>query len=175
MKHVPVVRDDGKLINIVPKRGHLFTCQLGCCCGRTERGFAPSFRDLYHTEWERRKLRNQVHLTHTACLGPCSLANVALLLFDGHALWFHSLNTEALVITLYEYIESLLATGAYCSPPSVLQGHRFDGFLPSSGQQEAAQVNTQSVDATHGEKSEPTRHANLSYKKIFGEMHATVG
>jgi cobaltochelatase CobN len=137
MKHVPVVRDDGKLINVVPKRGHLFTCQLGCCCGQTERGFAPSFPNLYHTEWERRKLRNRVHLTHTACLGPCALANVALLLFDGHALWFHSLNTEALVIALYEYIEALLAAEACFPPPPVLREHYFDGFLPRSEQEKA--------------------------------------
>ena len=129
------MRADGELIKVVPKIGHLFTCQHGCCCGRTERGFAPSFRDLYHTEWERRKLRNHVHLTHTACLGPCSLANVALLLFDGHSIWFHSLNTEALVIALYEYIEALLAAETYISPPAALQEHRFGGFVVKSRQE----------------------------------------
>src|SRR2546429_9873035 len=35
------------------------------------------------------------------CLGPCALANVVLLLFDGHALWFHSVNADPLVLILY--------------------------------------------------------------------------
>ncbi len=49
--------------------------------------------ELYHNEWERRKLRNTVHLTQGGCLGPCPLSNVVLVLFDGRAIWFHSFNT----------------------------------------------------------------------------------
>ena len=41
-------------------------------------------------------------LTIGGCLGPCALANVALLLFDGRALWLHSMNTEARVLALYD-------------------------------------------------------------------------
>ncbi len=125
----PVIRSDGKLIKVVSKQGQLFVCQLGCCCGKTERGFAPTFEKLYHEEWERRKLRNKVHLTSTACLGPCSLANVALLLFDGHSIWFHSLGTEEHVLALYDYIEVMLREDGYLPPPTALHDLIFDGFM----------------------------------------------
>lgn len=124
----PVVRSDGKLIKVVPKQGQLFVCQLGCCCGKTERGFPPTFETFYHEEWERRKLRNKVHLTSTACLGPCSLANVALLLFDGHSTWFHSLSTEEHVLAIYDYIEAMLYENDYFPPPPALNDFVFDGF-----------------------------------------------
>lgn len=122
---------DGSRINVVPQRGQLFVCELGCCCGRTERDFAPLSHDLYHTEWERRKLRNKVHLTFTACLGPCAVANVALLLFAGEAIWFHSLNSEELVVALYDYIEEMLREARHLPPPAPLCEHVFVGYMPA--------------------------------------------
>jgi cobaltochelatase CobN len=103
-----VVRADGRVVNVARPRGQLFVCATGCCCGRTDDGFAAVPTDLYHHEWERRRLRNAVHLTIAGCLGPCALANVVLLLFDGQALWFHSVNSEALVAALYDHIEAML-------------------------------------------------------------------
>src|SRR5215208_3877794 len=105
-----VQRSDGRMVNAGTKRGMLVVCATGCCCGRTERGFAPVPTDLYHSEWERRKLRNKVHLNQGGCLGPCPLANVTMLLLDGRSYWFHSLNDEALIVALYDYIEQLLAS-----------------------------------------------------------------
>ncbi|WP_236600229.1 (2Fe-2S) ferredoxin domain-containing protein [Ktedonobacter sp. SOSP1-85] len=129
MKNTLVVREDGKLIKVVQKRGHLFVCAHGCCCGKTERDFAPVPEELYHHEWERRRLRNKVHLTFSACLGPCSLANVALLIFDGTTTWFHSLNTAEQILALYEYIEKRLLGDAPL--PKDLQECVFDGFSPA--------------------------------------------
>jgi len=123
-----VYRADGKLVNVVRKQGHLFVCVTGCCCGHTERGFAPVPVDLLHEEWERRKLRNKVHLTQAGCLGPCPLANVAMLLFDGRHIWFHSLNSAELVLALYDYIEAMLAAQAYLPPPPVLAPFTFTSF-----------------------------------------------
>src|SRR5438132_13611832 len=99
---------DGRLVNVARFRGQLFVCADGGCCGRIEDGFAPVPRELFHEEWERRRLRNVVHLTTGGCLGPCALANVVLLLFDGQALWFHSIDSSALVYALYDYVEQLL-------------------------------------------------------------------
>jgi nitrile hydratase accessory protein len=110
-----VVRADGRLVNVARPRGQLFVCATGCCCGRTDDGFAAVPTDLYHDEWERRRLRNLVHLTIGGCLGPCALANVVLLLFDGQALWFHSINSDALVGALYDHIEAMLETDV-CPP-----------------------------------------------------------
>jgi nitrile hydratase accessory protein len=103
-----VRRADGRMVNVARSRGHLFVCSEACCCGRVEDGMAPVPVDLYHAEWERRRLRNIVHLTIGGCLGPCALANVVLLLFDGQSLWFHSVNSDTLVLALYDYIETML-------------------------------------------------------------------
>ena len=128
MKRNLVLRSDGKMVNVVRKQGHLFVCSSGCCCGHTDRGYAPVPVDLYHEEWERRKFRNRVHLTQGGCLGPCPLANVALLLFDGHSLFFHSLNTEQQIRALYDYVERMLEADAYLPPPPDLADYYFTGF-----------------------------------------------
>jgi nitrile hydratase accessory protein len=120
-----VVRADGRLVNVARPRGQLFVCATGCCCGRTEDGFPPVPTDHYHQEWERRRLRNVVHLTIGGCLGPCALANVVLLLFDGHAHWFHSLNSEALVLALYDHIDAMLDAGAVLPAPPALTACQF--------------------------------------------------
>ena len=103
-----VERLDGRMVNSGQLRGMLFVCATGCCCGRTERGFAEVDEDLYHGEWIRRKLRNRVHLNQGGCLGPCVLANVVMLVMDGRPVWFHSVNDSAVVGAIFDYIEGLL-------------------------------------------------------------------
>src|SRR5688500_6041633 len=120
-----VIRSDGRLVNVARPRGHLFVCASGCSCGRTEDGFAPVPVELFHDEWERRRLRNVVHLTIGGCLGPCALANVVLLLFDGQAQWFHSVNANELVLVLYDHVERMLAAGDVLAPPAALAPYHF--------------------------------------------------
>ena len=120
-----VVRPDGRLVNVARPRGQLFVCASGCCCGRTEDGFTPVPAETLHREWERRRLRNIVHLTLGGCLGPCALANVALLLFDGEAQWFHSVNSDALVLRIYDHIEEMLGAGRCLPPPPDLAAYHF--------------------------------------------------
>jgi cobaltochelatase CobN len=123
-----VIRADGKTVNFPRRQGHLFICASGCCCGHTERGHAPVPTELYHQEWERRKWRNRVHLTIGGCLGPCTLSNVAMLMFDGRTLYFQSLNSEALVLALLDYVDAMLAADRYLPPPPVLAELHFTGF-----------------------------------------------
>ena len=125
---------DGRMVNAGAKRGMLLVCATGCCCGLTDRGYAPVPTDLYHNEWERRKLRNK-----GGCLGPCPLANVVTLLLDGRSYWFHSLNDEALILALYDYIEALLAADRHVSPSAILEPHLFNGFAWLSGGRAARQ------------------------------------
>lgn len=120
-----VVRADGKQMHATRVRGQLFVCADGCCCGRVDQGMPPLPRDLYHREWLRRRLRNRVHLTIGGCLGPCSLANVAMLLWSGRTLWFHSMNDETAVLRLYDYIDTLLDADAFVPPPPALERLRF--------------------------------------------------
>ncbi|NOK64278.1 MAG: cobalt chelatase [Chloroflexi bacterium AL-W] len=123
-----VQRLDGRMVNAGRKRGMLTVCATGCCCGHTDRGFAPIWEDLYHNEWERRKLRNRVHLNMGGCLGPCPLANVSMLLFDGRSFWFHSLNEQSLIIALYDFIEAMVNADSVLPVPDVLTPHVFNGF-----------------------------------------------
>ena len=123
-----VTRADGKLVNVARKQGQLFVCANGCCCGHTEHGYPPVPTELYHEEWERRRLRPHVHLSIGGCLGPCPLANVAMLLFDGRPLWFHSCNTDEQVRALFDYIESLVEAQAYVPPPAELADRMFTAF-----------------------------------------------
>jgi hypothetical protein len=68
-----VIRADGRTLNIVQHRAHLSYCFTGCCCGRTDRGYAEVPVDVYKEEWTRRKIRNAVHLTKGDASAPaCS-------------------------------------------------------------------------------------------------------
>ena len=120
-----VVRPDGRPVNVARPRGHLFVCASGCCCGRTEDGFAAVPAETFHREWARRRLRNVVHLTIGGCLGPCALANVALLLFDGQAQWFHSVSADVLVCALYDHVERMLEADGCLPPPPALAPYHF--------------------------------------------------
>ena len=119
------IRPDGRLVNVARSRGQLFVCASGCCCGRVEDGFAPVPAELFHREWERRRLRNVVHLTIGGCLGPCALANVVLLLFDGQAQWFHSMNRDGLVLALYDHVDGMLEADRVLPPPPALAPYHF--------------------------------------------------
>jgi cobaltochelatase CobN len=120
-----VVRRDGRRVNVARFRGQLLVCATGCCCGRTEDGFAPVPAESFHREWERRRLRNIVHLTIGGCLGPCALANVVLLLFDGQAQWFHSIDSEPLAVALYDHVEAMLTADGCLPPPAALAPYHF--------------------------------------------------
>lgn len=129
-----VTRPDGKAINVFPKVGHLFVCSNGCCCGHTDQNdFAPINLTLYESEWVRRKLASRVHLTTGGCLGPCALANVAMLLFAGRGIWFHSMNSDAQILALYDYIDSMLASGGYLEPPAALAPYHFTVYSWEAG------------------------------------------
>ncbi len=132
-----VIRADGRAFNIVQHRAHLTYCVTGCCCGITERGYAAVPVDVYKEEWLRRKIRQDVHLTKGGCLGPCALANVASLVFDGKSIWFHSVNSEWQVRQIFEYIDSMLKADRFVEPPAELSEYVFNYYdwdvrLPSS-------------------------------------------
>src|ERR1700744_2077253 len=123
-----VIRADGRTLNIVQHRAHLSYCFTGCCCGRTERGYAEVPVDVYKEEWTRRKIRNAVHLTKGGCLGPCVLANVASLVFDGRSVWFHSVNSAWQVRQIFDYIDAMLQADRFLKPPAELTEFVFNYY-----------------------------------------------
>jgi len=120
-----VRRPDGRRVHVARSLGQLFVCAEACCCGRIQDGYAAVPRELYHSQWERRGLRNRVHLTIGGCLGPCALANVAMLIFDGRQAWFHSMSSDEQVLTLYDWIEDMVRARAWSPPPQALVAYQF--------------------------------------------------
>jgi cobaltochelatase CobN len=142
-----VVRADGRSVNIVQRRAHLSYCFTGCCCGRTDRGYAEVPVDVYKEEWLRRKMRNTVHLTKAGCLGPCVLANVAGLVFDGRSVWFHSVNSAWQVRQIFEYIDAMLKADRFLQPPEELLEYVFNFYdwdiRPAASLVTAAELHTE--------------------------------
>ncbi|HEX4149387.1 MAG TPA: cobaltochelatase subunit CobN, partial [Pirellulales bacterium] len=127
-----VLRMDGKLIYVAQKRAHLFVCAKGCCCGRTDRGHAAVPVDFYKDEYKRRRLRSKMQLSMNGCLGPCSMANAVLLVFDGRSIWFQSINHPPQIVAVYDYIDSMFAADRYLPPPAELAEYVFEYYLWSS-------------------------------------------
>jgi cobaltochelatase CobN len=123
-----VLRNDGKAVHIAPKRGHLLVCARGCCCGREDRGKPSVPIDFYKQEYKRRQIRDQVQLTMSGCLGPCPLLNVVLVLFDGRRVWFQSINHESQIVSIYDYLDRMLAADRYLPPSAELADLAFDYY-----------------------------------------------
>ena len=170
-------------MNVARSRGHLFVCASGCCCGRTEDGFAPVPADTFHREWERRRLRNVVHLTIGGCLGPCALANVALLVFDGQAQWFHSVNSDALALALYDHIERMLEADTCLPPPPALAAYHFTASAwqprPDGQAVDDHRPRRQTVGADHACAGVPSGMTaggqDLSVERVVAAMQGPAG
>ncbi len=179
IKRQRVQRADGKAINLVQRRGHLSYCYNACCCGRVDRGYAAVPVDLYKSEWLRRKLRNTVHMTKGGCLGPCTLANVVTLLFDGRSTWFHSINSDWQVLAIFDYIDSLVAADGYLAPPAelaeyVFQFYSWTGAETTGGASRAAPVAAEGIAfLTHAETDLLTLHRSV--QELPADFPKTVG
>jgi cobaltochelatase CobN len=101
----------------------------GCCCGNAERGHPALPLDDFKRQWKERGIRLRVHLTVTGCLGPCPLANVALILFAGESVWLHSINTPEHVTAIYDYLEAMLEAEKYLPPEGLLASCHFNRFI----------------------------------------------
>jgi YHS domain-containing protein len=131
----------GEDFRIVQLQGQLMVCtrQNGsCCCGWEEKGRMPfDPQVLWGDEWERRKIRNRVHLTFTGCLGPCAVGNNALLLLHGRSIWLKDINRSDLANAVYDWVETMLAAGQILLPPEPIAEHVYDRFLaPSANEYE---------------------------------------
>jgi cobaltochelatase CobN len=131
------VRARDEDFRIVQVHGTLLVCSKAhgnCCCGWTEKGRAPVNNALYSEEWERRKIRNKLHLSFTGCLGPCAVGNTALLQIFGQSIWFKDLNGDQYIPLIFDYIEAMLAAGQALPPPEQLAQHVYARYLPPQGE-----------------------------------------
>ena len=123
-----VVRPDGRAVVVTQRRAHLSYCHDSCCCGDVSRGYAPVPVDTFKEEWLRRRLRRTVHLTKGGCLGPCELANVVSLVFDGRAVWFQAVNAPDQVRLIFDYIDAMVLADAFLAPPQPLARFVFNFY-----------------------------------------------
>ncbi len=122
----------GEELKIVQVSGNLFVCSKAngnCCCGWAEKGRMPFDNNLWSDEWERRRIRAQLHLTFSGCLGPCAVGNNALLQIHGRSIWFKDLNDPKLAPLVFDYIEAMLAAGSVLPVPAELAGHVYERYL----------------------------------------------
>lgn len=122
-----VTRADGVSRQIRIQEGHLFVCH-GCCCGQTQKGFPASPVDEFKRQWKARGIRRRFHLTIAGCLGPCPLANVVMMQFQGRSIWFHSIDDAEDVSRIYDYVENMLIEQCYLDPPETLAGRHFQRY-----------------------------------------------
>lgn len=138
------VRARGEEFRIVQLQGNLFVCtrQNGsCCCGWEEKGRMPfDPAALWGDEWERRKIRNRLHLTFTGCLGPCAAGNNALLQVLGRSIWLKDLNDPSLAPAVFDYAQAMLDAGQVLPPPAALREHVYERYLPPPGVESVPQA-----------------------------------
>jgi hypothetical protein len=115
-------------------RGQVILCQ-GCCCGRTDRGFPEVPVGRIKAAWKSGRLNRTIQLTISGCVGPCDVANVAVVVGPAGTSWFGALDAQHYDI-LIRWAEECHSAGALLPLPSALRGHRFDWLL--SGTQSSA-------------------------------------
>jgi cobaltochelatase CobN len=128
MTLLKVKYSDGRMVDVLQRRGHLSYCYGACCCGRTDKGYQAVPVDTYKEEWINRKLRKVVHLTKGGCLGPCALANVASLEFDGQSVFFHSISQPSQIRMIFDYIEAMVYANRFLPPPAELEALTFSYY-----------------------------------------------
>jgi len=103
-------------------------CCVGCCCGRTDRGFPPVPVERLKEVWKREKLNRTVQLTISGCLGPCDMANVILVMTAAGAEWFGGIAEESVFEDVITWARACHAAGAVLPLPAPLERHRFRRF-----------------------------------------------
>jgi cobaltochelatase CobN len=103
-------------------------CCVGCCCGRTDRGFPPVPVERLKEVWKQEKLNRTVQLTISGCLGPCDMANVILVMTAAGTAWFGGIAEESVFEDVIAWARACHAAGAVLAVPATLERHRFRRF-----------------------------------------------
>lgn len=103
----------------------LVFCQ-GCCCGRTDRGRPELPVEQLKNVWRAEKLNRSVQLTISGCLGPCDLANVALVMVPDGNVWLGGMAGEAVYKSLTTWVRSCHAESRVLPLPDELNDLRFE-------------------------------------------------
>lgn len=118
------------MTRLVTKRlplAQLVFCQ-GCCCGRTDRGRPELPVEMLKGVWKTERLNQSVQLTISGCLGPCDLANVALVITPDGNEWLGGMSGAGMYTALVEWARACHAAGRLLPLPSGFDGNRFERF-----------------------------------------------
>lgn len=107
--------------------GQVLVCK-GCCCGRSDRGFAHVPRDWIKRRWKEEALNKTVQLTISGCLGPCDLANVVCIVSPERMQWLGGMNDNRQYEALFDWAKASRSAGALLELPAALNRHRFERF-----------------------------------------------
>jgi hypothetical protein len=116
---------------VVSKRkasGQVILCQ-GCCCGRTDRGFPEVPTERVKAAWKAGRLNRTIQLTISGCVGPCDVANVAVVLTPAGSTWMGGLGGDAHYDALIRWAEECHTAGSVLPLPEALAARRFEWFL----------------------------------------------
>jgi cobaltochelatase CobN len=100
----------------------------GCCCGQTDRGFPAVPVERIKAIWKAEKLNRSVQLTISGCLGPCDLANVAVIVTAAGTAWYGRLEGDAPYDAIVAWARECAAAGATLPVPEVLEPCAFERF-----------------------------------------------
>jgi cobaltochelatase CobN len=107
----------------------LVFCQ-GCCCGRTDCGHPEVPVGRLKAVWKDEKLNRSVQLTISGCLGPCDVANVALVITPDANRWLGGLAGDAVYEALIGWARECHRAGRPVPLPAEFDALRFDRFGP---------------------------------------------
>lgn len=105
---------------------------VGCCCGRTDRGRPEVPVERLKAVWKVEKLNRSVQLTISGCLGPCDLANVALVITPDGNRWLGGLGGSDVYEALIAWAQECHREGRAVPLPAGFDTREFDRFGPPS-------------------------------------------
>ena len=111
--------------------GQLLICR-GQCCGRTDLGRPDVPVERLKAVWRAETLSYGVHLTISACLGPCDVPNVALVIGRDGAQWLAKLGGDDCYNDLIDWARACKIAGQLLPLPERFAGHELQRFSAPS-------------------------------------------
>jgi len=126
----PVIERPGPAVPVTKRTAIAqVACCVGCCCGRTDRGFPAVPVERLKAVWKEEKINRSVQLTISGCLGPCDMANVILVMTAAGTAWFGGIDDETVFDAVIAWARACQAEEALLQLPAVLDAYRFKRFM----------------------------------------------
>lgn len=100
----------------------------GCCCGRTDRGYPAVPVERIKAIWKAEKLNRGVQLTISGCLGPCDLANVAVIVTAESTTWLGLIEGDGDYDAIVDWARRIRRGEGSTEIPDRFASRRFDRF-----------------------------------------------